>query len=330
MKNRTLKEATRTMLADFGVSQHFWDEAVNKTCYTQNRSMINKKLGKTPYETCNGKRPMVSYFKMFSCKCYIHNNDKIHLTIFDAKLDEGIFQGYSSISKAYRVFNKRILNVQESVQVVFDQIASNDMKTDATQLTTRLQEITLEDDSKDDVQMQNRTLQSIEPNVEDQPVDDVDPVVQPVDAQETDDITTDAIPVMIDATHVKTTDPIPQVNIDDLDYRWNMNHPQDLVIGNPSNPVKIRGQVLNLFMHSSFISQVEPKKIDESLTDPSWIESMQEDPTQFARNHVWDLVPRPNHQYVIGIRWVYRNKLNEDGTVVRNKSRLVAQGFRQE
>ena len=57
---------------------------------------------------------------------------------------------------------------------------------------------------------------------------------------------------------------------------------------------------------------------------------MQEELNQFERNNVWHLVPRPNNETVIGTRWVYRNKLSEEGLVVRNKARLVAQGYRQE
>ena len=56
---------------------------------------------------------------------------------------------------------------------------------------------------------------------------------------------------------------------------------------------------------------------------------MQEELNQFERNNVWHLVPRPENDMVIRTRWVFRNKLNEDGQVVRNKARLVAQGYRQ-
>ena len=57
---------------------------------------------------------------------------------------------------------------------------------------------------------------------------------------------------------------------------------------------------------------------------------MQDELNQFQRNEVWCLVPRPSHQYVIGTKWVFRNKMNEDGIVTRNKARLVALGYSQE
>ena len=57
---------------------------------------------------------------------------------------------------------------------------------------------------------------------------------------------------------------------------------------------------------------------------------MQEELNQFTRNEVWDLVPRPSDRLVIGIKWVYKNKLDETGLVIRNNARLVAKGYNQE
>jgi hypothetical protein len=75
---------------------------------------------------------------------------------------------------------------------------------------------------------------------------------------------------------------------------------------------------------------IEPTSVDEALQDNDWIIAMQEEPNQFSRNDVWDLVPRPKGFNIIGTKWVFRNKLNEQGEVVRNKARLVAQGYSQQ
>ncbi|CAJ2638249.1 unnamed protein product [Trifolium pratense] len=75
---------------------------------------------------------------------------------------------------------------------------------------------------------------------------------------------------------------------------------------------------------------MEPSKIDEALKDDAWIVAMQEELNQFQRNDVWTLVPKPSHKNIIGTKWVFRNKLNEQGEVVRNKARLVAQGYSQQ
>ncbi|KAK6146204.1 hypothetical protein DH2020_020073 [Rehmannia glutinosa] len=57
---------------------------------------------------------------------------------------------------------------------------------------------------------------------------------------------------------------------------------------------------------------------------------MQEELNQFERNDIWELVPCPPSQTIIGTKWVFRNKLDDQGNIVRNKARLVAQGYCQE
>ncbi|GJS69676.1 putative ribonuclease H-like domain-containing protein [Tanacetum coccineum] len=78
-------------------------------------------------------------------------------------------------------------------------------------------------------------------------------------------------------------------------------------------------------LFACFLSQIEPKKVTQALTDPSWIEAMQDELLQFSLQKVWRLVDLPKGKHAIGTKWVYRNKKDERGIVVRNKARLVAQ-----
>ena len=71
---------------------------------------------------------------------------------------------------------------------------------------------------------------------------------------------------------------------------------------------------------------MEPLKVEQALEDPDWVMAMQEELNNFERNQVWTLVERPNTN-VIGTKWVFRNKHDEQGVVTRNTERLVAQGF---
>jgi len=118
-KNRTLQEMDRTMIHENNLAKHFWTEAVNTTCYVQNRIYIRPILEKTAYELFKGRRPNISYFHQFGCTCYILNN-KLYLKKFDAKAQRGIFLDYSERSKAYRVYNSETLCVEESMHVKFD------------------------------------------------------------------------------------------------------------------------------------------------------------------------------------------------------------------
>jgi hypothetical protein len=105
------------------------------------------------------------------------------------------------------------------------------------------------------------------------------------------------------------------------------DHPIDQVLGDISKGVQTRSRVASICEHYSFVSCLEPKHVDEALCDPDWMNAMHEELNNFARNKVWTLVERPRDHNVIGTKWVFRNKQDENGLVVRNKARLVAQGF---
>ncbi|GJW75021.1 putative ribonuclease H-like domain-containing protein [Tanacetum coccineum] len=135
--------------------------------------------------------------------------------------------------------------------------------------------------------------------------------------------------------------------------RINSIHPSTLILGDPKSAVQTRSKVTKSsgahafvsyiqkqrrnnhkdFQHclfACFLSQNEPKKISEALEDESWVDAMQEELLQFKIQKVWILVDLPYGKKAIGTKWVYRNKKDERGVVVRNKARLVAQGHRQE
>ena len=109
------------MISAAELPKRFWTEAINTACYTQNRSMIHKQHNKTPYELWKGRKPNLNYFHSFGCKCFVLNNGKSYLKTFDERADEGIFLGYSSTSKAFRILNKKSMVVEESIHVVFDE-----------------------------------------------------------------------------------------------------------------------------------------------------------------------------------------------------------------
>jgi hypothetical protein len=92
--------------------------------------------------------------------------------------------------------------------------------------------------------------------------------------------------------------------------------------------VTTRSRVAHFCEHYSFVSSIEPHRVEEALQDSDWVVAMQEKLNNFTRNEVWHLVPRPN-QNVVGTKWVFRNKQNEHGVVTRNKDRHVANGYSQ-
>jgi hypothetical protein len=119
-KNRTLITLARTMIDEYNIPERFWAEAVNTACYASNRLFPHRLLEKTPYELLNGKKPDISFFRVFGCKCYIYKK-RHHLGKFQRHCDIGFLLGYSSKSKAYRVFNHATGVVEEPYNVEFDE-----------------------------------------------------------------------------------------------------------------------------------------------------------------------------------------------------------------
>ncbi|GJX45368.1 putative ribonuclease H-like domain-containing protein [Tanacetum coccineum] len=117
-KNRTLIEAARTMLVDSMLPTTFWTEAVNTAFYVLNRVLVIKPHTKTPYELIRGRTSLIDFMKPFGCPVTIFNT-RDHLGKFDRKAYEGFFVGYSVVSKAMRVFNKRTRIVEETLNIRF-------------------------------------------------------------------------------------------------------------------------------------------------------------------------------------------------------------------
>nr|GEV33871.1 retrovirus-related Pol polyprotein from transposon TNT 1-94 [Tanacetum cinerariifolium] len=121
-RNRTLVEATRTMLTFANLPLFLWAESIATTCFTQNHSIIHKRFDKTPYELRNKRKPNIKFFRMFECRCYLLN-DYEDVGKLKAKGDIGVFIGYSKESGAFRIYNKRTRKIHERMNVNFDEIS---------------------------------------------------------------------------------------------------------------------------------------------------------------------------------------------------------------
>jgi hypothetical protein len=91
----------------------------------------------------------------------------------------------------------------------------------------------------------------------------------------------------------------------------------------------LRSTHLSCFSNTLFVALFKPRDVGHALSDSSWVNAMHEELENFERNQVWTFVERLRDVNVIGTKWVFKNKQGKDGEVVRNKARLVAQGFSQ-
>ena len=100
------------------------------------------------------------------------------------------------------------------------------------------------------------------------------------------------------------------------------DHPVDQIVGDINKGVQTRSRIASFCEHFSFVSCMEPNRVDEALLDGDWVNAMHEELNNFTRNEVWELVERPKKHNVIGTKWVFRNKHNEDGLVVKKQGKI--------
>ena len=219
---------------------------MNTSCHIGNRIFFQVGTKKTAYEIWNGKKPRVKYLQVFGNKCYILNNRE-NLGKFDAKSDEGIFLGYSTTSRAYRVFNKRTKTVMESINVkIDDAIAKVEMVDDGERPSTK--ESTIEVEALD-IEVEGSTLEE-----ESTPMNP---------RMETRSTSRTSSPLTLPEVH-------PPIFWNDEvstskkpSSRVIQNHPDSNIIGSLDEGLRLRkGNILlaNHVTYHCYLAQFEPKK----------------------------------------------------------------------
>ena len=307
-KNRTLVEMARTMLDEYKTPRHFWIEAIYTACHIINRVYLHKFFKKTAYELLTDKKPNVSYFKVFGAKCWIR--DPHHNSKFAPKAHEGFMLGYGKDSHTYRVFNNVLHKVVETVDVRFDETNGSQREHLPSVIDEPAPEETIKFKATEDV---IPTEESAEEVI-------LDREEHHAGAPQENGSEENANPIpRRQPAHPRVAN---EVQIEKII--------SDINIPGPLTRSKA-SHLSNFCGHFAFVSITEPTKVDEAFLEPEWIQAMQEELHQFELNNVWELVKRPDPRKhnIIGTKWIYRNKQDENGLVVRNKARLVAQGYTQ-
>ncbi|GKC06970.1 hypothetical protein Tco_0998580 [Tanacetum coccineum] len=330
------------MLADSKLPTTFWAEAVNTACYVKNRVLVVKPYNKTPYELFHGRTPTLSFMRPFGYPVTILNTID-HLGKFDGNADEGFFVGYSLNSKAFRVFNSRTRIVEENLHIRFSENTPNaegsgpDWLFDIDELTRTMNyepivagSKPLSDDEKnvdedprkdsecndqekeDNVNSTNNvnTISStvnaagINENNAELPVDPNMPALEDYNIFDlsSDDQDND---VEADMNNLNTTihvSPIPTTRI-------HKDHPLNQVIEDLQSATQTRNMSKNLEEHG-FVSTIQQRINHKDL-----------------QNCLFAYFLSPEEPK----KWIYqKNKKDEREIVIRNKARLVAQGYTQE
>nr|GEX27391.1 hypothetical protein [Tanacetum cinerariifolium] len=317
-RNRTLVEAARTMLSAAKVPLFFWAEAIATACFTQNRSLVIHRHEKTPYHIINDRKPSVKFFHIFGSLCYIIKDGK-NLDKMKEKGDACIFVGYSTQSRAYRAFNKRTRVIVETFHVNFDKLPQ--MASDHVNRTvTTLNELDLLFSLMFD-ELLNEPTHVVSKSSAVTTVDAPNQQMILENAQVADDefINIFSTPVQDRgetlSRHVDSSNMHTFYQRHPSEHRWTKDHPLEQVIGNPSQSVRTRRQLESdgvMCLFALTVSRTKPTNIKESMADSAWIESMHEELHQFYRLDVWELVDRPLCKNVINMKWLWKNKRDDE------------------
>nr|GEZ45974.1 retrovirus-related Pol polyprotein from transposon TNT 1-94 [Tanacetum cinerariifolium] len=269
-------------------------------CFTQNHFIIHRRFNKTPYELINGRKPDISFLHVFIALCY-PKNDREDIGKLGAKGDIGFFIGYSADSCAYRIYNRRTKKIIDAMNVSFDELLTMAFK-----------------------------QRSLKPELQ--------------------SMTSGQISSGLDLTYAPSTITMQQPSEGELDLLFEAMY-DDYISGQSSattrtvlpaqepqvrelsRPVLTRNKLRSdgdMCMYALSVSTMKPKNVKEAMTDPTWIDSMQEELLLFKRLDVWVLVPTPDNISPLTLKWLFKNKHDEEQTVILNKSRLVVRGYHQE
>nr|GEW31558.1 hypothetical protein [Tanacetum cinerariifolium] len=289
------------------------------------------------------KKPSVKFFHIFGSICYIVR-DGGNLDKMKEKGNECIFMGYSTQSRAYRVFNKRTRVIMETIHVNFDELphmasdhSSSDPAPECQSMALNHESLSLANQRQANVASKSSDVSATDaPTHRQQHTTPLNNHITPestcqaptlaptvtsskninqADTYAENDQVADDEFINIFCTSVQDQGETSSRHVDTSnmytfyqrypsEHSWTKDHPLEQVIGNPSQSVRLRRQL-----------ESDAEMYMFALT--------------FDRLDVWELVDRPLCTNVINLKWLWKNKRNEEITVIRNKSRLVAKGYAQ-
>ncbi|GJU10549.1 putative ribonuclease H-like domain-containing protein [Tanacetum coccineum] len=299
-------------------------EAFNTAYYGQNRVLVTKPHNKTPYELLYGRPPSISFMRPFGCHVTILNTLD-PLGKFDGKANEGFFVRYSINSKAFRVFNTRTRKVEENLHITFLEnkpnvagsgpdwlfdidLLTNSMNYELVTAGNHTNRNTVADDAgkktkEEPANEGERNGQEKEGGAsnkeDDQNVQDFRAAMNNLLVQQKK--------VYANSTNRDST-VSPSVSAVGKSF----TNANDL----PTNPL-----MPDLEDTSIFSGAYD----DEDVGAEADLNNL-----ETTMNKVWRLIDLPKGNHAIGIKWVYRNKKDERGIVIKNKARMVAQGYTEE
>jgi len=299
-KNRTITNAVRSMLAEKKLPKCFWPEVVKWCVHIQNRSPTAAIENKTPEEAWSGKKPVVNYFRIFGSIAHIHIPDQKRIKLDDKSI-KCVFLGISDESKAWRLCDPVSRKIIISKDVVFEEEESWDWGR-------------TEEEIKQDALKWDDEVEYDKGAMEDEPSSSSSSLAQS--------------PSSISSSLTKSPP-----------NELNSTTQGELVEGRGARQRRALGWMDDYVTKGRFfdgedlnammVTLNDPISFAEAVKNKKWREAMSAEIEAIERNQTWELTELPNGVKPIGVKWVFKTKLNENGDVEKFKARLVAKGYAQ-
>ena len=292
-KNRTIMNMVRSMLSEKQMPKEFWAEAANWSSHILNRCPTTALENMTPQEAWTGCKPRVDHFRVFGCLAHVHVPDQKR-TKLDDKSKAHIFLGVSKESKAYKLFDPITKKITISRNVKFEENAC--WKWEQSKGEVHSDVLDWEDKNSD----ANKELELAE-----------------------------------DSNSNNTGNTISQTG---------GNSSTTSSGGSEPNSPKGRSRRAPAWMseyttgeglseeeeEAMMITEEDPVTYNEAVKYKKWRDAMAKEIDSIEKNGTWRLTTLPSGVKAIGVKWVFKTKLNEHGTVEKHKARLVAKGYAQQ
>ncbi|KAJ9544407.1 LOW QUALITY PROTEIN: hypothetical protein OSB04_024114 [Centaurea solstitialis] len=271
-KNSTIVVGARTMLNGSGLPLTLWAEAVSPTCYTQNRSLIVKRIAKTPYHLLYGKRPSIKYFHAFGCKCYVIN-DREPLGKFQDKSDEAFLW---DILDTFQITSEKITKQLKTQE---EQSQDGSISKDLEELFTEWYVMACQKIREplphppEPLMTKFKQMKQVhQPQIN--PHHPLLNIYKPhqwsLHLRNIQLKKPQKFYQLLSLQELHSTFNLPQA------VKWTKEHPQSQIIGDPSDGVKTRATA-NFCLCSCFVNEIEPKKMVDAIADAFWVEAMQDE-----------------------------------------------------
>jgi hypothetical protein len=284
------------MLDEHRTPRRFWADAISTTCYISNRIFLRSILHLTPFELRFGRKPSVSQFRPFGCKCFIlkcGNLDK-----FESRSFDGILLGYTPRGRSYWVYNVETNTVVESCDVTFNE---------TTPYPHGIFECAGDKEMEEGIFVDER-LKGVDSD-EDEPLLPSTSSPEPVPAST---LEAEAPQATTSSTSAVEASRVEGEIVSELGAPSHIQkvHPPLQIIGNLNERVtrSSRSAHLSYFSNTLFVALFEPRDVGHALSDSSWVNAMHEELENFKRNQVWTLVDPLRDVNVIGTKCVFKNK----------------------